>query len=142
MGALADRTDPRRLILAGGLIGAVGIFSLGTAHTLLEFAVASACFGVGGGMATPAAMATVTRHGHRTAAMGAMMALMTSAHGAGMMAGAMLGGWVMDRFALGGVFPAGAGILLGGTLAFALCSWVTAPRTSQLPARTLPIPLH
>jgi MFS family permease len=142
MGALADRVDRRRLVVAGGVIGAWGIFSLGGADGLGEFVIASTCLGVGGGIATPAVMAIVTRHGQRNAAMGSMMALMTTVHGAGMMSGALLGGLIMDRFALAGAFPAGAALLLGGTLAFVLCTTAVRPRRSDVPVSPLLFPLR
>jgi MFS family permease len=141
MGALADRMDRRRLIVAGGLLGAYGILSVSAAEGLRDFIVASACLGIGGGMAMPALMAIVARHGQHNAAMGSMMAFMTTVHSAGMIAGALLGGFIMDRYALIGAFPAGAAIMLGGTCAFLVCS-TTRSSAPEVPSTPLPIPLH
>jgi len=142
MGTLADRIDRRRLVLAGGLIGAGGIFFLGEAHGAFHFMLASVCFGVGGGVAIPAAMAMVARHGQHTSAMGAIMSLMTSVHSAGMLTGAMVGGLVMDRFALATMFPLGATLLLGGTLVFAFTTRTRTLRPASLPAHAMPLSLH
>jgi len=138
MGALADHADRRRLIAAGGVVTAYGILSMSTADTLRDYIVASACLGTGGGIAMPAVMAIVAGHGARNAAMGSMMACMTTVHSAGMLAGAVLGGVIMERFALVGVFPAGAAIMAGGTIAFVCCCarplHAVEPSRAPLPA--------
>jgi MFS family permease len=141
MGALADRIDRRILIVTGGAAGCIGLLALGASRSIPELVAASACYGIGGGVAIPAAMATVTRHGQRNAAMGTLMAFMASVHGAGMLVGALAGGLVMDHFGISAVFPAGTAMLVGGTLVFALCS-LPAHRRAGVPGDALTNPLH
>lgn len=129
MGILADRVDKRGMVIVGGLLAAAGMFAFGGAGGYRDMAMASMLFGVGGGVCMPALMAMAARKGHRSVAMGSVMALMTVAHSAGMLVGALLGGVIMDLFALHLVFPAGAAIMFVGGCAF-VTSNVIATRAS------------
>jgi MFS family permease len=142
MGMAADRIDRRRLVLLGGLIAGYGVLTIGGADGVHQLAVSSALFGIGGGIAMPAVMAMATRHGHRRSAMGSVMALMTVAHSAGMMVGALLGGVVMDLDNLPAVFPAGALVMLAGTVVFLVVSLSPEARRSAAPVGVAPLPLR
>jgi MFS family permease len=122
MGILADRINRRVLVVIGGLVAAYGIFAFETAQSHAAFVLASVCFGTGGGICMPALMALAAQKGHRSDAMASVMALMTVAHSLGMLVGALLGGLMMDAFDLRFVFPAGAGVMLLGTLHFVATS--------------------
>ena len=73
-----------------------------------------------GGVCMPPLMALAARKGSGSDAMASVMALMTIAHSAGMLIGALLGGLAMDVLSLRWVFPAGALAMLAGTVQF-LC---------------------
>ena len=140
MGMVADRIDRRRLVTLGGLIAGYGVLSIGGANGAHQLAISSALFGIGGGIAMPAVMAMATRHGNHASAMGSVMALMTIAHSAGMMIGAMMGGIIADLATLRAAFPAGAMVMAAGTLVFLAATALPAARRSALPARVATLP--
>ena len=80
--------------------------------------LASALFGVGGGICMPALMATAVVSGEKNQAMGSVMALLTMAHSLGMLSGSMAAGMMMDLFQLRTAFPLGAVFMALGTLIF------------------------
>lgn len=118
MGILADRVNRTLLVVAGGVIAAAGILAFQTADSRGAFVLASILFGAGGGICMPALMALAAEQGNRSDAMASVMALMTVAHSFGMLAGALVGGFLMDHFALSWAFPAGAIVIVMGTLCF------------------------
>jgi DHA1 family multidrug resistance protein-like MFS transporter len=118
MGILADRISKTTLVVLGGLLAACGVLAFRWAESHAAFVWASVCFGAGGGICMPALMALAAQRGNRADAMGSVMALMTAAHGLGMLAGALLGGLMMDYFDLRWVFAVGAGVMVVGTVQF------------------------
>jgi MFS family permease len=118
MGVLADRVNRRRLVAAGGVLAVFGVLAFGWAESHGALVWASVCFGAGGGVCMPALMALATRQGQRCDAMASVMALMTLAHSLGMLAGALLGGVMMDLFDLRWIFPAGAVVMVLGIAIF------------------------
>lgn len=108
MGALADRTDKRRLIVLGGMVAAGGLLAFEWVRGFEGLLAANFLFGLGGGISMPALTALAVQKGSRTAMMGSVMAVLTLAHSAGMFAGALLAGIMMDLFGLRRVFPVGA----------------------------------
>jgi MFS family permease len=118
LGALADRADKRAMIAAGGAVVCLALCTLGWAGGLAGLAGANVLFGVGGGICMAAHMALAVQKGGRMNAMGSVMAILTVAHSIGMMAGAVIGGLLMDTIDLRAVFPMGAGVMLACTLAF------------------------
>jgi MFS family permease len=120
MGAVADRADKRTMIGIGGLLVTLALFALQHAQGYAGLAGANVLFGVGGGISMSALMALAVLKGSRTEAMGSVMSVLTVAHSAGMLAGAVSAGAMMDVYSLKGVFPLGAAIMLGCTLLFLL----------------------
>jgi MFS family permease len=133
MGVVADRVNKKGLVVTGGLLAACGMLAFQWSDTHRVFILVSVCFGAGGGICMPALMALAAQKGSRSDAMASVMALMTVAHSLGMLAGALLGGLVMDVFDLRWVFPAGFAVMLGSTLHFARSSTVFEP--ALLPRR-------
>jgi len=66
-------------------------------------------------------MALAVRKGGHMNCMGSVMAILTVAHSAGMMAGALMAGLAMDLVSLRVVFPLGSLVMLMCTLIF-FCS--------------------
>jgi MFS family permease len=118
MGAAADRFNKRRLIGLGGLFACLGLAAFQWARSFAELAAANGVFGVGGGICMAAHMALAVQKGGRTNCMGSVMAILTVAHSAGMMAGALLSGLAMDLFSLRIVFPLGSAVMFVSTLIF------------------------
>jgi MFS family permease len=122
MGLLADRMNRKLMVAAGGLIVSYAILSFEWADRFFEMLLASALFGIGGGICMPALMAMAALKGTQSGATGSVMAYMTMAHSLGMLSGALLGGMMMDLFKLEFAFPASAlvmsvsiGLFLVGT---------------------------
>lgn len=110
MGALADKANRRLLVIAGGLVAALGVFLFYWAASFQALLAANILFGIGGGIATPALMALVVIKGNEYQAMGSIMSLLTMAHSLGMLTGSMAAGLMMDLAGLRQAF------LLGGAL--------------------------
>jgi len=127
MGALADRANKTAMVVTGGVIAVYAILSFEWADSYREMVIASVLFGLGGGICMPAIMAMATMKGNRSDAMGSVMGLMTVAHSLGMLAGAIVGGLMMDLFELRLAFPAGAIVMAVGLLLFLI---IRAPASS------------
>jgi MFS family permease len=137
MGILADRVNRTLLVGTGGVVAAAGILAFQMADSRATFIIASVLFGAGGGICMPALMALAAEKGNRSDAMASVMALMTVAHSFGMLAGALLGGFLMDLFSLRWVFSAGAIAMVLGILFFV----TTAVRTQGANAAPRVLPL-
>lgn len=118
-GDLADRYSKVRLILVGGVLGAVGYALLPTAHTALEVMVARLVVSAGGALGMPALTAIVTIEG-RELGLGTTMSVLQSAMSIGMIVGPLLSGFIVDLIGLNMVFYVGGLIGLAGTAAFYL----------------------
>ena len=123
MGLLADRLDKRLMVIFGGLIVSYSVLSFLWSDGFESLLTASVCFGIGGGISMPAHSAITVIKGNAIGAMGALMAIITMAHSLGMLAGALMGGVMMDLWKLHYVFPLGALVQLLGTLLFALLTY-------------------
>jgi MFS family permease len=111
MGLLADKISKKWMVVAGGLIVAVAVFSFGWVQGFWGMVWASIFFGIGGGIAMPALMAIAVVKGSETDSMGSVMAILTLAHALGMLCGSLLGGLMMDVFQLRAAFPLGAAVM-------------------------------
>jgi MFS family permease len=122
MGYLADRVNKKALVTIGGLLVSYAVVSYAWSDSLTELILASAAFGIGGGICMPALMAAAVTAGDRSDAMGSVMALLTVAHSLGMLFGSMSAGLMMDVFRLRAAFPLGALLMLAGALLFLMLS--------------------
>lgn len=120
MGYLADILDKRLMILAGGTIIAASVFAFNYASGFRDLFLMNLLFGIGGGIATAPHTAMSVRKGNDANAMGSVMSVMTVAHSAGMMTGAIFAGLVMDFFRIRLAFPAGAVVMAFGIAALAV----------------------
>jgi MFS family permease len=118
MGMVADRLDKRRLIAIGGVVAGLSLAGIEWAGGYAGLAAVIVVFGIGGGVCMAAHMALAVQKGGRLDCMGSVMAILTVAHSAGMMAGALLAGLAMDLVGLRIVFPMGAAIMLVCTSIF------------------------
>lgn len=120
MGYLADRTDRNRMIIYGGIIAAVAIFSLKWSQGFWSLFASNFLFGIGGGIAMPALMGLTVVKGSESSAIGSVMGLLTMAHSLGMMVGAVIAGLTMDLFDLRSAFSLGGVVMLCGVLLYHL----------------------
>jgi MFS family permease len=118
MGVLADRLDKRRMVALGGLVVAGAMLSFGWVQGFSGLLIANLFFGLGGGISMPALTALAVQKGSRLSLMGTVMAVLTVGHSAGMLAGSLLGGVMMDLVGLRTVFALGAGVVASATILF------------------------
>jgi MFS transporter, DHA1 family, multidrug resistance protein len=116
MGYLADRMSRSGMIMIGGLVSTTGIMMPYFASSFSDLVIAVCIFGLGGGIAMPAVMASALLKGDEKKAMGSVMSIMTIALSLGMMTGSIAAGLAMDFFSLKMSFPCGAIMMLSGTL--------------------------
>jgi DHA1 family multidrug resistance protein-like MFS transporter len=121
MGYLADRLNRKMMILTGGILAGLAVFSYQWAGSHAQLFAGSILFGLGGGTAMPAVMAVAVLKGHQTEAMGSVMAVLTVAHSLGMLMGAIFAGLMMDWFNLRDAFGLGAGWMIAGLAVFLVC---------------------
>lgn len=126
MGYLADRLSRKMMVLAGGALAGLAVFSFQWAASYTELLFASVAFGLGGGIAMPALMAVAVLKGHQTNSMGTVMSVLTVAHSLGMLIGALFAGMMMDWFQLHHAFSMGFWFMLAGLSAFYFCVADTA----------------
>jgi MFS family permease len=122
MGYLADRFSRKTMIIGGVALAALAVLSFQWATNYTYLVIANVLFGLGGGIAMPAVMATSVLKGNQTNAMGSVMALLTMGHSMGMFVGALLAGLMMDWFQMRDAFGLGAAMMVLGIAVFALCA--------------------
>ncbi len=123
MGYLADRVNKNMMITAGGFVVVLSMFYFERTNTSMGLFNASILFGIGGGISMPSLMALAVLKGNRAHAMGSVMALLTLGHSAGMFAGSVLAGVMMDFSRLRESFLMGAVIMGLGIGLFFLCTY-------------------
>ncbi len=136
MGALADTVNKRWMVITGGLLCGTSFMLIFTAHTHADLLLAVSVFGVGGGISMPAIMAMGVILGHQKKSMASVMSMLTVAHSAGMMVGAMGAGGVMDYFSLEYAFPCGTLLMGIGVTVF----FISTRSLAMLPKEPSPIP--
>lgn len=138
MGWLADRFSKSILVISGGLLCAAALVLIYFTVSYRQLIAAVSLFGLGGGISMPAIMAMGVIIGQEKHAMASVISILTVAHSAGMMVGAMAAGAAMDWFSLANVFPLGGGMMFIGLLTFVVCTWMKS-ETRALDPKT-PVP--
>ncbi|SMC38155.1 Predicted arabinose efflux permease, MFS family [Desulfocicer vacuolatum DSM 3385] len=118
MGKLADAINKRWMVIIGGILCGIAFMLIFTAATHRDLLLAISFFGLGGGISMPAIMAMGVILGHEKNSMASVMSMLTVAHSAGMMVGAMGAGGVMDYFSLEYAFPCGTILMATGVILF------------------------
>jgi MFS family permease len=118
MGYLADRVDQNIMIVLGGSIVAISIFSMELAYNFWGLFAINCLFGIGGGISMPAVTARAVIQGKKMNVMGSVMALLTMGHSLGMMCGALLAGIIMEFHRLQTSFYIGGWIMIASLIIF------------------------
>ncbi len=116
-GKLADRHDKITLIMAGNIMLGLAILLMPLAHHFYTLMGLSLIMGTAGAITTPANAALAAQFG-KLHGMGSAMGLLNAAFSAGMAAGPLLAGLVLDIGGLTMVFLETAAIVIGGTAVF------------------------
>ncbi|MCK4469325.1 MAG: MFS transporter, partial [Desulfobacterales bacterium] len=132
MGYLADRLNKKAMVVTGGLIISLALYSFVWASSFRSLFLANVFFGLGGGISVSALMALAISKGNTTKAMGSVMGLITMAHSMGMMMGSLFAGLMMDVFDLRLAFPFGAIIMLLGVVLFFIFTYKKKVETSLI----------
>jgi MFS family permease len=117
-GAVADRSDPFILVLAGSLMYGLGIAFIPFFKDFLELLLLSFLMGMGSALSVSAAMAVIAREG-RKYGMGSVMGVFDSAMGIGFILGPITLGIVFDAMGtLSGFVTAGLINFAGSAIFF------------------------
>jgi len=118
MGYLADRVDRNIMVVLGGAIVALSVFSLELAYDFWSLFAINVLFGIGGGISMPAVTASAVVQGKKMQVMGSVMSLLTMGHSLGMMCGALLAGIIMEFSRLQTSFYIGGWIMIAALIIF------------------------
>jgi DHA1 family multidrug resistance protein-like MFS transporter len=122
MGIVADRSNRKLLVVAGGVFIVFSMFLCYQATGFYSLLAAVVVFGIGGGISLPALSAMAVEQGRDTQSLGSVMSLLTMAHSLGMLLGSLIAGVTMDFLELRLAFPMGALIMAAGLIHFAWLS--------------------
>jgi len=118
MGWVADKISKKIMIVTGGLLTCLALYSFVWAKGFSDLFIANILFGLGGGISTPAIMALAMLKGNKTKAMGSVMGLITTGHSLGMLFGSLLAGIMMELSQLRHAYVIGAFIMFLGVCSF------------------------
>lgn len=132
-GRLADRYN-RRVLIALGLLGnAAFLAGLGFVNMYVLAVLSLMAMGATGAISGVAASAMQVVAGRRVG-MGTVLGLGSAANGAGVVIGSVVGGLLVDRFALPAAFVFGAVMMTAGVSVFLwLTRGVATSETAELP---------
>jgi MFS family permease len=103
MGILADRVNKSKLLIGGGLVGAVGYFYMVQTGTIAEIFVARMIVSIGGALSLPAVTAIMAEEG-RELGSGSTVGVFNTAMSIGQIVGPVFSGYLLDVYGMGSVF--------------------------------------
>lgn len=103
MGVLADRYNKRILLIAGGLVGAVGYLYMVQTGTIVEIFAARMIVSIGGALSLPAVTAIIAQEG-RELGSGSTVGVFNTAMSIGQIIGPVFSGYLLDTYGMGSVF--------------------------------------
>ena len=113
-GVLADRTDRKRILLAGSLLSGVMFAAMPSAKGVWSLLAVNVLLGIGTALAFPATQAIAVTLA-RGKGLGIALALLQAATGAGFATGPLLSGMVYKSYGIDPVFYACSGFLLAAS---------------------------
>jgi len=123
MGILADRVNKSKLLMGGGLVGAVGYFYMVQTGTIAEIFVARMIVSIGGALSLPAVTAIMAEEG-RELGSGSTVGVFNTAMSIGQIVGPVFSGYLLDVYGMGSVFYFSGVISVLSVIAF----WVISRR--------------
>jgi len=123
MGILADRVNKSKLLMGGGLVGAVGYFYMVQTGTIAEIFVARMIVSIGGALSLPAVTAIMAEEGRKLGS-GSTVGVFNTAMSIGQIVGPVFSGYLLDVYGMGSVFYFSGVISVLSVIAF----WVISRR--------------
>lgn len=112
---IADRNDPRLIIILGTVVSGIAVFAMPYAKTFGLILLLNIIMGAGNGIATPAGFVLTGRVG-RKMGMGAIMGLTDAGWSLGMIISPVFSGIVLDSLGLASIFSIGGILILIGSM--------------------------
>jgi len=118
-GALADRMNPKYLIIFGTLASGMTVFGMPFVDGFIMILVLNILMGTANGVAMPGGLVITAQLG-RTMGMASLMSLTDAAWSLGMIVSPVLSGIILDIFGLSAVFVIGSLLIVIGCAVFSL----------------------
>jgi len=118
-GGLADRWNPKYLIIAGSLTSGLAVWGIPIAEGFVMVMACNVLMGIGNGVAMPGGLVLTGRVG-KFLGMGATMGLTDAGWSLGMIVSPILSGLIMDRLGLPSIFFTGGLLIVIGTIFLAV----------------------
>lgn len=112
---IADRNDPRVLIILGTVVSGIAVFAMPYAKGFAALLALNVVMGAGNGVASPAGFVLTGKVG-RNMGMGSIMGLTDAGWSLGMIASPVLSGIVLDSLGLPSIFFIGGLLILVGSI--------------------------
>ncbi len=114
-GDIADRVDPRFMIIGGTLLSAIAVFGMPFSVGFYKILILNIVMGIGNGIAMPGGFVITGQLG-RTMGMGSVMGLTDTGWSVGMIAAPILSGVIMDSLGVPSIFITGGVLTIIGVL--------------------------
>ena len=132
-GRLADRMNKSTLIVVGGTLSALALIGFPLALYFWHLLILNILVGVGFGIAYPPHIALAMEHAPG-ASMGAVMSVLLTVHSLTMTMAPLIFGFIVDHYALSGVFYGAGGL---GLIAIVVCYTLTRSAARPKPATVI-----
>jgi len=134
-GRLADRVNKSTLLVVGGTLSALALIGFPLALYFWHLLILNILVGVGFGIAYPSHLALAMEHAPGTS-MGAVMSVLLTVHSLTMTIAPLIFGFIVDHYALSGVFYSAGGL---GLIAIVACYTLTHAATRPTLAAVVPV---
>ena len=117
-GDIADRVDPRYMIIGGTLLSALAVLGMPFSVGFYKILILNIIMGIGNGIAMPGGFVITGQLG-RTMGMGSVMGLTDTGWSVGMIVAPVMSGIIMDSLGVPSIFIAGGVLTIIGVLLLA-----------------------
>ena len=118
-GDLADRINPKIMIIAGSLISGLAVWVIPLGQSFLMILFCNILMGIGNGVSMPGSFVLTGREGKKLG-MGATMGLTDAGWSLGMIVSPIISGVIMDKLGVASIFVVGGFLIIIGTVLIAV----------------------
>lgn len=122
IGRLADRINPKHLIIAGTFASGITVLGMPFVHGFIPILILNILMGMANGISLPGGLVITGRLG-QTMGMASIMSLNDAAWGLGFIVSPILSGLILDWIGISYVFIAGSLLILLGGVAVTVFLW-------------------